>query len=392
MVDVPCSFSSDTPVTTEDGLLPISLVKPGEQVLAYNEELDTTGIYTVTAVMVHQDPVLTFLIIDGESIQTTPEHPFYTEEQGWVPAGELWIGAHVRKADGSYGAVQTIGEAHWPQPMYNLTVAQAHTFFVGKQQWLVHNMCPIRGPAGSAPSVVDRFKTWAANKRAVLQRHMGVAKAGIAKQGVGLFGATPNLDALPNLEARRGKILSWDGMEKNVYYVEGAASYTSSDAYEKLVWLEPKWWGAPRLLESEVGMLDQLRKHGLPAANILGKTEYQGLFGIRKVAALQERMAAGSRNFIKWFKADEFDPRLSPLNEQTIKDLEDITRIVSEKQIRIQDMQFLVGRDGRVVINDPQAPIFGAEPDLRELNDLLNIARIITDRRRWVNRVRIYGA
>ncbi|MCB0107996.1 MAG: hypothetical protein KDE53_18870, partial [Caldilineaceae bacterium] len=25
--------------------------------------------------------------------------------------------------------------------MYNLTVAEAHTFFVGDGQWLVHNQC-----------------------------------------------------------------------------------------------------------------------------------------------------------------------------------------------------------------------------------------------------------
>jgi hypothetical protein len=33
--------------------------------------------------------------------------------------------------------------------MYNLTVAVAHTFFVGDQQWLVHNSCALRpGEAG----------------------------------------------------------------------------------------------------------------------------------------------------------------------------------------------------------------------------------------------------
>jgi radical SAM superfamily enzyme YgiQ (UPF0313 family) len=30
---------------------------------------------------------------------------------------------------------------HRPQVMYNLTVATAHTFFVGEGQWLVHNTC-----------------------------------------------------------------------------------------------------------------------------------------------------------------------------------------------------------------------------------------------------------
>ena len=31
-----------------------------------------------------------------------------------------------------------------PQVMYNLTVAEAHTFFVGDGQWLVHNHCGLR--------------------------------------------------------------------------------------------------------------------------------------------------------------------------------------------------------------------------------------------------------
>ena len=29
-----------------------------------------------------------------------------------------------------------------PQMMYNMTVATAHTYFVGDGQWLVHNACP----------------------------------------------------------------------------------------------------------------------------------------------------------------------------------------------------------------------------------------------------------
>lgn len=45
-----------------------------------------------------------------------------------------------------------------PQIMYNLTVTSAHTFFVGKQQWLVHNSCDINdipklGGPGRRPGV-----------------------------------------------------------------------------------------------------------------------------------------------------------------------------------------------------------------------------------------------
>jgi hypothetical protein len=45
----------------------------------------------------------------------------------------------VRQADGEYGAVLGVEFINTVQRMYNLTVASAHTFFVGRQSWLVHN-------------------------------------------------------------------------------------------------------------------------------------------------------------------------------------------------------------------------------------------------------------
>ncbi|NWJ95890.1 MAG: hypothetical protein HXX20_08920 [Chloroflexi bacterium] len=138
----PNSFSPDTPVATSNGEKPIGEVQVGEQVLAYNEASGTNGNYTVQAVLVNNDPAEVFLTIDGEKIETTPEHPWYTEDKGWVNAGELRIGEHIRKANGSSGEVQSLEFVRKPKVMYNLTVEQAHTFFVGEQQWLVHNVQP----------------------------------------------------------------------------------------------------------------------------------------------------------------------------------------------------------------------------------------------------------
>jgi hypothetical protein len=43
-----------------------------------------------------------------------------------------------------------------PQVMYNLTVAVAHTFFVGDGQWLVHNMCPVGRGRAPGPTIDPR--------------------------------------------------------------------------------------------------------------------------------------------------------------------------------------------------------------------------------------------
>jgi hypothetical protein len=137
------SFSADTTVATANGDVPISQIVVGDKVLAFNEATGKTGEYAVTATMDHIDPVIVHLTIDGERIETTPEHPFYTQERGWVDAGELQVGEHIHTADWDFGTVESVETLQQTQVMYNLTVDEAHTFFVGDGQWLVHNACRL---------------------------------------------------------------------------------------------------------------------------------------------------------------------------------------------------------------------------------------------------------
>ncbi|MBI4760291.1 MAG: AHH domain-containing protein [Chloroflexi bacterium] len=139
--DVPCSFSAETDVATPDGAKDIAAIEIGDYVLAWNEADGTLGYYEVTAVMSHADEVLVELILDGEWIETTPEHPFYVKGKGWTPAEDLRMGDEIRQADGTTGRVWLTWTVYRTQAMYNLTVDTAHTFFVGEGQWLVHNAC-----------------------------------------------------------------------------------------------------------------------------------------------------------------------------------------------------------------------------------------------------------
>ncbi len=132
------SFSADTLVATAAGLRPISEIRVGDLVWGYDASTQTTGLFTVTDVLIHSDPIQVQLTID-ESLETTPEHPFFTAERGWVTAHDLRLGEHVRQLDGSIGVLRSLWVETEPQLMYNLTVAGAHTFFVGEERWLVHN-------------------------------------------------------------------------------------------------------------------------------------------------------------------------------------------------------------------------------------------------------------
>jgi hypothetical protein len=61
--------------------------------------------------------------------------------RAWEGAGELEVGDHIWSISGEWGRVEAVSVSHDPQLMYNLTVDDAHTFFVGEQAWLVHNTC-----------------------------------------------------------------------------------------------------------------------------------------------------------------------------------------------------------------------------------------------------------
>jgi RHS repeat-associated protein len=161
------SFSADTLVMTPSGLKAISELVEGELVLAYNEATGQIGAYPITDVISHVDAEIVLLTIDGETLETTAEHPFYELEAvpglavgqyhpRWTDANELKAGDLVWQADGTTGAVQSIAIVAREQRMYNLTVAEAHTFFVGEQQWLVHNA----GPCGAKGLIGKDFEGW----------------------------------------------------------------------------------------------------------------------------------------------------------------------------------------------------------------------------------------
>ena len=130
---------ADTLVATEDGGVPIAEIEVGDEVLAYDEATGEVGEYTVTDTISHIDPEIVLLVIDGEYLETTREHPFYTDEGEWVDAEDLEIGEEIRNLDGDYGIVESVEVITVSQAMYNLTVDTAHTFFDGEGEWLVHN-------------------------------------------------------------------------------------------------------------------------------------------------------------------------------------------------------------------------------------------------------------
>ena len=112
----------------------------------------------VTAVEQHTAYDLQKVSIRGadgnvEILDVTDEHPFFTEDRGWVGAADLYIGELLVSPDGTTRIVIANADDQRPEgiTVYNFTVEGDHTYFVADGQgtadefvW-VHNSCnPLR--------------------------------------------------------------------------------------------------------------------------------------------------------------------------------------------------------------------------------------------------------
>jgi len=136
----PCnSFSSGTLIHTEHGLVPIEEVKIGDLVYSYNENSGLTELKKVTH-LIRGDglyDLVSIYIDNGETIQSTLEHPFFIENQ-WVNAEGLRENAPLFGISEGF-KVKSLDKLRSDQPVFNLTVEDNHTYFIGESGVLVHN-------------------------------------------------------------------------------------------------------------------------------------------------------------------------------------------------------------------------------------------------------------
>ena len=94
------------------------------------------------------------LDVGGETIRTTDIHPFWVEGKGWTKAGAIVAGDELKTKDGQQltviastsepqgGSIMPASLSTKPRgttTVYDLEVAETHTFFVSPRKVLVHN-------------------------------------------------------------------------------------------------------------------------------------------------------------------------------------------------------------------------------------------------------------
>lgn len=139
-------FEAGTPIATANGVVAIENIAVGDMVWSYDYKTGEKSLKPVTATTVRETNQVISIEIGGEQIVTTPEHPFYVvnndKYNGYVAAKYLSVGDCVQTADGGYLEITAIEQQILDEPLtvYNFTVDDNHSYYVGDNELLVHNL------------------------------------------------------------------------------------------------------------------------------------------------------------------------------------------------------------------------------------------------------------
>ena len=148
-------FVAGTQVWTETGRLAIEQVQVGDRVLAQSPntgELALKLVQHVTAGDAASE--LAEVTIDGQSIYPTLGHVMWVNGKGWRIAKRLNPGDRVHGVSGAV-VVDSIQEMPSPPVVHNLIVEDFHTYFVGENGILVHDITYRQPTRALVPGLLD---------------------------------------------------------------------------------------------------------------------------------------------------------------------------------------------------------------------------------------------
>jgi hypothetical protein len=201
-------FVAGTKLLTPQGSKRIEEFVVGDQLLSRCE----TGVdWPVTVREVEEVFVVTAQVVNlhvnGQVIRTTAEHPFWVAGKGWVPASSLRVGDLLSSHDGRWVAVEAVVDTGEWETVYNIRVAEDHTYFVAGDEWgfsiWAHNACYTAKDTGSGTGLFGIFVTnrvgldeWIKLNGRIREWNPGIARSlaaelnDLSKKGPGTGGNT----------------------------------------------------------------------------------------------------------------------------------------------------------------------------------------------------------
>lgn len=137
-------FVGNTLIDTRGGKKEIKDIKVGDYVFSYDTISKQYGYKKVIETFKNKTNVLTHIFIGNNEIVATPNHPFYDYDKDiFIRANYLNNNISLLKSNGEITHLNNIITTNTNEDtyVYNFTVEDYHTYFVGDDEILVHNKC-----------------------------------------------------------------------------------------------------------------------------------------------------------------------------------------------------------------------------------------------------------
>ena len=129
-------FAAGTQLWTKRGWVAIEDIAVGDEVWSRPEsDVNAAGCWKRVEAVFIRSALLWELRLGGKVIETTSEHPVHVRDQEWVPVGDVRPGEWLAGKDGEWTAVEAVERTNRVATVYNLRVADYHTYFVGGRGW-----------------------------------------------------------------------------------------------------------------------------------------------------------------------------------------------------------------------------------------------------------------
>lgn len=149
----PSCLIAGTPIHTERGLVAVERIQTGDRVLSKNIETGELAYKVVLHTTVREPSPITKLTVGDETICATEGHRFWSSGNGWIKTRELTASQPLHTPIGAVQVAST--ESAEPAPTYNLVVADFHTYFVGKNAILSHDVLPPKPTNKRVPGLSE---------------------------------------------------------------------------------------------------------------------------------------------------------------------------------------------------------------------------------------------
>jgi len=133
-------FAAGTPVVSLTGPTPIEKLQIGDRVLAQNPDTGELAYKFVMGLTVRPPAETVLVTTTHGAIRASRGHPFWIVGKGWRMAKELEVGDRLHSLEGSVRVTEITSQPN--EKVYNLSVADYGTYFVGEGQVFVHDNTP----------------------------------------------------------------------------------------------------------------------------------------------------------------------------------------------------------------------------------------------------------